>query len=59
MKSLQKLSLDFHNRIANDSSTMQARLEGDLPCELVSMIQLVDLAGGKSIHDEVNLIVIF
>ncbi|XP_078380781.1 uncharacterized protein LOC144663646 isoform X2 [Oculina patagonica] len=30
----------------------QARLEDDLPCEMVSMIQLVDLAGSKSIHDE-------
>lgn len=30
----------------------QARLEDDLPCEMVSMIQLVDLAGSKSIHNE-------
>lgn len=34
---------------------MQARLEGDLPCEMVSVIQLVDLAGSKSIHDEVRM----
>lgn len=30
----------------------QARLEDGLPCEMVSVIQLVDLAGSKSIHDE-------
>ncbi|KAJ7351842.1 hypothetical protein OS493_035325 [Desmophyllum pertusum] len=30
----------------------QARLVDGLPCEMVSVIQLVDLAGSKSIHDE-------
>ncbi|KAM7451081.1 hypothetical protein ABFA07_001449 [Porites harrisoni] len=30
----------------------QARLEENLPSEIVSVIQLVDLAGSKSIHDE-------
>ena len=35
--------------------TTQARLEGGLPCEMVSVIQLVDLAGSKSIHNEVSM----
>lgn len=30
----------------------QARLEDSLPCEMVSVIYLVDLAGSKGIHDE-------
>lgn len=38
-------------------STIQARLEGDLPYEMVSVIQLVDLAGSKSIHNAVSMLV--
>lgn len=38
-------------------SSIQARLEGDLPYEMVSVIQLVDLAGSKSIHNEVSMLV--
>ncbi|XP_058962801.2 kinesin-like protein KIF16B isoform X1 [Pocillopora verrucosa] len=46
------------NSFASGSHTIftlrftQARLEDGLPCEMVSVIQLVDLAGSKSIHDE-------
>lgn len=38
-------------------SSIQARLEGDLPYEMVSVIQLVDLAGSKSIHSAVSMLV--